>query len=296
MSPRCASDPIPGQRLARAPRAHPSPSLYTLTLPLTRKQCNLLKPKRFPCPEQKFALGLTPPPSRGRIRQVVLPGRFPGAGLPVAQALEGGGAMLGEAKARFSEVVRLAAAGQPQRVTVHGRDTVVVVGADEFDHLCRLCAPKKASLHELLSRSPLNRLDFGGESVQSPHPRGRSLNGWLLDTNVVSELRKAHPDRRVNDSDVHQNGATSVRNVRRIACASYAAFAFTRSARHRPAPLAARETDFSGDGHLPRGCLHRRFAQAGRTGPGWATTATFRGLSTWRFGLRQCRKGYSNCT
>lgn len=23
------------------------------------------------------------------------------------------------------------------------------------------------------------------------------MNGWLLDTNVVSELRKAHPDRRV---------------------------------------------------------------------------------------------------
>ena len=72
---------------------------------------------------------------------------------------------LGEAKARFSEVVRLAASGQPQQVTVHGRDTVVVVGADEFD---RLRAPREASLHELLSRSPLNRLDFGGESIRSP--------------------------------------------------------------------------------------------------------------------------------
>ena len=72
---------------------------------------------------------------------------------------------LGEAKARrFSDVVRLAAAGQPQRVTEHGRDTVVV-GVDEFD---RLRAPKEASLHEHLSRSPLNRLDFGGESVRSP--------------------------------------------------------------------------------------------------------------------------------
>ena len=71
---------------------------------------------------------------------------------------------LGKAKARFSEVVRLAAAGQPQQVTVHGRDTVVV-GVDEFD---RLRAPKEGSLHELLYRSPLNRLDFGGESVRSP--------------------------------------------------------------------------------------------------------------------------------
>lgn len=73
---------------------------------------------------------------------------------------------LGEAKAKFSEVVRLAVAGQPQRVTVHGRNAVVVVAADEFD---RLRARRAAgSLHELLSRSPLNRLDFGGGSVRSP--------------------------------------------------------------------------------------------------------------------------------
>ena len=41
----------------------------------------------------------------------------------------------------------------------------MVVGVDEFD---RLRAPREASLHELLSRSPLNRLDFGGELVRSP--------------------------------------------------------------------------------------------------------------------------------
>ena len=69
---------------------------------------------------------------------------------------------LGEAETRFSEIVRLAVAGQPQRVTVRGRDAVVIVGADKFD---RLCTSTKTSLHELLSRSPLNRLDFGGESV-----------------------------------------------------------------------------------------------------------------------------------
>ena len=73
---------------------------------------------------------------------------------------------LGEAKARFSEVVRLAAAGQPQRVTVHGRNAVVVVAADEFDRLRAQRAA--ASLHELLSKSPLNRLEFGGETVRSP--------------------------------------------------------------------------------------------------------------------------------
>ena len=78
----------------------------------------------------------------------------------------GAGWKLGEAKAQFSRVVRLAAAGQPQRVTVRGRNAVVVVAADEFD---RLRARKTAaSLHDLLSRSPLTRLEFGGESVRSP--------------------------------------------------------------------------------------------------------------------------------
>ena len=73
---------------------------------------------------------------------------------------------LAEAKARFSEVVRLAAAGQPQRVSVRGRKAVVVVAADEFD---RLRARKAAaSLHDLLSQSPLARLAFGGDSVRNP--------------------------------------------------------------------------------------------------------------------------------
>lgn len=73
---------------------------------------------------------------------------------------------LAEAKARFSEVVRLAAEGQPQRVTVHGRDAVVVVGARDFERF--RARGQSASLHELLSQSPLNRLEFGGEGVRAP--------------------------------------------------------------------------------------------------------------------------------
>ena len=42
---------------------------------------------------------------------------------------------LQEAKARFSEVVRRAKSEGPQHVTVHGRDEVVVVGADDFRKL-----------------------------------------------------------------------------------------------------------------------------------------------------------------
>ena len=42
---------------------------------------------------------------------------------------------LQDAKARFSELVRLAHSDGPQHVTLHGRDSVVVVDAGEFHRL-----------------------------------------------------------------------------------------------------------------------------------------------------------------
>lgn len=42
---------------------------------------------------------------------------------------------LQDAKARFSELVRLAHSDGPQHVTLHGRDAVVVVDAGEFRRL-----------------------------------------------------------------------------------------------------------------------------------------------------------------
>jgi prevent-host-death family protein len=42
---------------------------------------------------------------------------------------------LQDAKARFSELVRMAHSEGPQLVTLHGRDAVVVVDADEFQRL-----------------------------------------------------------------------------------------------------------------------------------------------------------------
>jgi len=50
-------------------------------------------------------------------------------------ALRAGLWQLQEAKTRFSELVRLARSDGPQHVTVHGRDTVVVVAAEEFNRL-----------------------------------------------------------------------------------------------------------------------------------------------------------------
>jgi antitoxin Phd len=46
-----------------------------------------------------------------------------------------GGWKLEDAKARFSEVVRLARSEGPQRVTVRGRDAVVVISVEELDKL-----------------------------------------------------------------------------------------------------------------------------------------------------------------
>lgn len=40
-----------------------------------------------------------------------------------------------DAKARFSEVVRRAKDEGPQHVTVHGREEVVIIGADDFRRL-----------------------------------------------------------------------------------------------------------------------------------------------------------------
>ena len=73
---------------------------------------------------------------------------------------------LGEAKAKFSDVVRLAASGQPHRVTVHGKDAVVIISASEFERLRALGAATR--LHDLLSQPPLNRLEFDNEGVRSP--------------------------------------------------------------------------------------------------------------------------------
>ena len=58
------------------------------------------------------------------------------------------------AKARFSELFRKALADGPQRVTRHGRDTVVVVAADEFDRLTRR-SKQPESLVEFFRKSPL---------------------------------------------------------------------------------------------------------------------------------------------
>lgn len=73
---------------------------------------------------------------------------------------------LEDAKARFSEVVRCAREQTPQRITVRGEDAVVIISASEFAKLLPLL--QQPSLHELLSQSPLSRLEFEPVSIESP--------------------------------------------------------------------------------------------------------------------------------
>lgn len=54
---------------------------------------------------------------------------------PRPAKLRAGQWRLQDAKARFSELVRKVRSEGPQHVTVHGRDEVVVIAADEFRRL-----------------------------------------------------------------------------------------------------------------------------------------------------------------
>ena len=85
--------------------------------------------------------------------------------IPVLAGLTGW--KLEDAKARFSEVVKMAREKAPQQVTVHGDDAVVVVSAKEFAKLLPLS--EEPSMYQLLSKSPLRKLDLtAAKGVRSP--------------------------------------------------------------------------------------------------------------------------------
>jgi antitoxin Phd len=73
---------------------------------------------------------------------------------------------LQDAKAHFSQVVRKAREQGPQCVTLHGKDAVVILSAEDYARLAPAAA--QPSLHNLLSRSPLRDLDFEHGGVRSP--------------------------------------------------------------------------------------------------------------------------------
>ena len=73
---------------------------------------------------------------------------------------------LQDAKARFSEVVRRARDEGPQHITVHGRDSVVVVSEAEFRKLKGERSGRE--LVDLLAASPLKDVEIEHASVRGP--------------------------------------------------------------------------------------------------------------------------------
>lgn len=73
---------------------------------------------------------------------------------------------LQDAKARFSELVRRVRSEGPQHVTVHGRDEVVVVAAEEFRRLKGELTGQK--LIDALQASPHRKIDI--EPARAPMP------------------------------------------------------------------------------------------------------------------------------
>jgi prevent-host-death family protein len=76
---------------------------------------------------------------------------------------------LEDAKARFSEVVRLAESGAPQHVSVRGRPAVVILAAADYARLAP--AATSTNLASLFADSPFARLhDFDDALVRERSP------------------------------------------------------------------------------------------------------------------------------
>jgi prevent-host-death family protein len=71
---------------------------------------------------------------------------------------------LQEAKNRFSELVRKASEEGPQTVTKHGKDSVIVLSAEDY----RKLEKPKTSLVEFFRTSPLSGVDLNTRRDQSP--------------------------------------------------------------------------------------------------------------------------------
>jgi prevent-host-death family protein len=74
--------------------------------------------------------------------------------------------LLQDAKARFSELVRRVRSEGPQHVTVHGRDEVVVIAAEEFRRLKG--DPTGQALIAAMQTSPHQDIDL--EPKRAPMP------------------------------------------------------------------------------------------------------------------------------
>lgn len=83
-----------------------------------------------------------------------------------ARKARGGYWLLQDAKARFSELVRKVRSEGPQHVTVHGRDEVVVIAAEEFRRLTG--SVTGLALIEAMQAAPYREIDL--EPGREPMP------------------------------------------------------------------------------------------------------------------------------
>lgn len=79
---------------------------------------------------------------------------------------------LQNAKARFSELFRRARLEGPQYVTRQGKDTVVVLPAEDFERLTAR-ASQPDSLVEFFARSPLAKVQL---KLERQHDYGRKVD------------------------------------------------------------------------------------------------------------------------
>lgn len=92
--------------------------------------------------------------------------------IPVARSPKTGGKtrrgywVLQDAKARFSELVRRVRSEGPQHVTVHGRDEVVVIAAEEFRRLKGTLTGQ--ALIDAIQASPCREIEI--EPKRAPLP------------------------------------------------------------------------------------------------------------------------------
>lgn len=74
--------------------------------------------------------------------------------------------LLQDAKARFSELVRRVHSEGPQHITVHGRNEVVVISAEEFR---RLKGERRGdALIAVLQSSPYRDIDIAPDRAKMP--------------------------------------------------------------------------------------------------------------------------------
>ncbi|MEK6371555.1 MAG: type II toxin-antitoxin system prevent-host-death family antitoxin [Acidobacteriota bacterium] len=84
---------------------------------------------------------------------------------PTRGAARTGRWALQDAKARFSELVRKAKTEGPQRITVHGREEVVVVSVEEYRRVKG--QPNGEALVKLLQDSPLRDIKMDRSRTRS---------------------------------------------------------------------------------------------------------------------------------